>query len=177
MKFNLDKKGYNIAEVDNYLKNMAIEYNRVLEAQRARIDMLKEELTTAESKLLEYKEKTATITRAIYNAVDKAHEIETLAKKKYDMEIERLKVFHDKWVSYYYRILEAYPLDNDLAAAGAFSQKVRRIFANTNLDTIDGGQSVDLINNIVNHRLSAKGEKRLWLIFGKGVHASGVARH
>jgi len=137
MKFKLDKKGYNTLEVENYLRNMAIEYNRVLEAQRTRIDMLKEELAISEAKLLEYKEKTTLITKAIYSAVSKAQEIEDLAKEKYAIEIERLKAFHEKWESYYYSILEAYPLDNDLISAGAFNQKLRKILQDGSVGSID----------------------------------------
>ena len=140
MKFNLDKKGYNAAEVDRYLTHIAAEYNRMLEAQRARIDMLRDELAATEIKLKEHKDKTALITKAIYNAVDKAAEIENLAKEKYIIEIERLKAFHEKWEDYYYRILESYPLDNDLIAAGAFNQKVRKILANTNLHSDTDGE-------------------------------------
>ncbi|MCL2061044.1 MAG: hypothetical protein FWH03_00250 [Firmicutes bacterium] len=127
MKFSIDKKGYKTSEVEAYLKKLADEYNHVVDAQKERIDELKHALNAAESRMASYKEKTGLITKSIFNAVAKAEEIENLAKLKYEQELARLNAFHDKWVSYYNKLLEKYPLDDELAAQAKFNRQMRKI--------------------------------------------------
>ena len=148
MNFSIDKKGYKPQEVDAYLKSLATQYSSVVEAQRVRIDELRDSLTESQAKICAYKEKTGQITTAILNAVDKADEIEKLSKAKYNQEIARLRAFHEKWIAYYNRILQKYPIDEDLMAAGEFSQKVRKILANS--DTATDNQGFKIPNALEN---------------------------
>ncbi|MDE7395964.1 MAG: hypothetical protein K2M95_07600, partial [Clostridiales bacterium] len=62
-------------------------------------------------------------------AVKKAEEIEKLSKIKYTREIARLKAFHEKWTAYYEKLFQAYPLDDRLAALGAFNRKMDKILS------------------------------------------------
>jgi len=146
MKFNTEKKGYSITAVDTYIKKTTEEHQRTIEAQRARIEMLKEQLEKAENALTSYKEKTSLITKAIFNAVSKAEEIEKLATQKYAFEIARLKAFHDKWNSYYHKIIQNYPLDDELIAAAEFNKNVRKILsgqADDNLSSSNAANSFE----------------------------------
>ncbi len=58
MNFSIDKKGYNTAEVDAYLKKLAGDYTRVVDGLRARIDELNQTAGEKERRLATYKEKT-----------------------------------------------------------------------------------------------------------------------
>lgn len=129
MEFKIEKKGYDVAQVDAYISSLKSEYENSLARQRERIEELKRALESAENSIKAYKEKSSLVTKAIYNAVAKAEEIERLSQIKYNQEIEQLKAFHDKWISYYNKILERYPLDEELMAASKFNNRMRNILA------------------------------------------------
>ena len=129
MEFKIEKKGYSVAQVDVYIAGLKSDCEKTLAAQKERIDELKRALETAEKSIKAYKEKSSLVTKAIYNAVAKAEEIERLSQIKYNQEIEQLKAFHDKWISYYNKILERYPLDEELMAASKFNNRMRSILA------------------------------------------------
>ena len=142
MNFKTDKKGYCQKEVDSYLIDLSREYSSVTEAQRIRIDELRRSLSNAESKIADYKNKTGQITKAILGAVEKADEIEKLSRQKYNQEIARLRAFHEKWIAYYYRILEKYPIDDDLQEAGEFGMNVRKILASAGNSSNSGSAKI-----------------------------------
>ena len=127
MNFSLEKKGYSTTEVNAYLKKMSTDFNHVIGAQKNRIDELLTQLKEAEKQIAGHDEKREIITSAIYNAVQKAEEIERLAKVKYEQEIAMLKAFHEKWLTYYNKILKKYPIDEDLKSASEFNQRMSRI--------------------------------------------------
>ncbi len=129
MEFKIEKKGYSVSQVDAYILQLKSEYEKSLARQKERIDELKRALESTENSIKAYKEKSSLVTKAIYNAVAKAEEIERLSQIKYNQEIEQLKAFHDKWVSYYNKILERYPLDEELMAASKFNNRMRNILA------------------------------------------------
>lgn len=132
MSFKIVKKGYDTKEVDVHVRNLTENYEQSLASQRERIDEMRSQLSVYEDTVKNYKEKSGLVTRAIYNAVAKAEEIEKLSKLKYFQEIEQLKAFHEKWMGYYNRILEKYPLDDDLMAADKFNRQMQNILAKTN---------------------------------------------
>lgn len=137
MNFKIEKKGYSAAEVDAYIANLKNEYEEALSKQKERIFELKQSLQNAESAVKAYKEKSGLVTKAIYNAVAKAEEIERLSQIKYDQEIKQLKAFHDKWIGYYNRIMDNYPLDEELLAASKFNSKMKAILDSA--ERADGG--------------------------------------
>ena len=141
MEFKSEKKGYSPAQVDAYIKELKSDYEKTIVEQRARIVELKKDLERAENNIKAYKEKSSLITKAIYNAVAKAEEIERLSQLKYRQEIERLKAFHDKWLSYYNKIIERYPLDEELSAVSKFNSNMRDTL--TNLDQKSDARPVD----------------------------------
>jgi len=131
-KFNISRKGYDTTEVDTFIVNQAEAHAKVSQEQRARIEELRTQLAQVQKTIEGYKKKSDLIAASIAAAVDKADEIEKLSKLKYGQEIARLKAFQEKWTLYYKRILQKYPIDQDLAAAGEFNQRVRRILAQNN---------------------------------------------
>jgi len=134
MKFSTDKKGYNIDEVDSYVAKL----NEVLANQKERVELLKQQVNEYEQKLNAYKEKTGLITKAIYNAVSKAEEIEKIAKIKSEQEMARLKVFHEKWIAYYNKIIKQYPLDEELKIVGEFNKKMSKVLSAKNDNDLYG---------------------------------------
>jgi len=123
MTFNKEKNGYSIVEVDEYLRTMASN-----EADRsARIEELKAEINKLNKQLDAEKQKRDLINKAIYNAVAKADQIEKLSRQKYEQDMAHLKAFHEKWTSYYNRILEKYPINDELIQMAAFNRRMNDI--------------------------------------------------
>ena len=162
MEFKSEKKGYSPAQVDAYIKELKNDYEKTIVEQRARIVELKKELDKAEHNIKAYKEKSGLITKAIYNAVAKSEEIERLSQLKYRQEIERLKAFHDKWLSYYNKIIERYPLDEELSAVSRFNSSMRGIL--TNLDQKSDAQPMDRLEENYERETERLREKRIGYI-------------
>lgn len=127
MDFKTEKKGYNRAQVDEYILNLVKGYEQTAARQSELIEQLKLRLAESEKKNKAYRGRESLISDAITSAVAKADEIDRLARLKYTREMEQLKVFHDKWLSYYERILKKYPLDADLKNAARFNDEMNRI--------------------------------------------------
>lgn len=127
MDFKIVKKGYSKEEVDSYLSKMTAEFESNLLEQKQRIFEQKKQIAIYEKNIKAYREKSSLVTKSIYNAVAKAEEIEKLSRHKYNQEIEQLKTFHDKWLTYYERILQKYPLDDQLISGIKFNQQMSKI--------------------------------------------------
>lgn len=127
MEFSITKKGYSPAQVDEYLAAIKREYENTISRQRDRITEMLAEKEKSDQELAAYREKSNQIGKAIVSAVAKAEEIERLSRIKYNQEIMRLKAFHEKWTKYYNKILDEYPLDERLAAAGEFNRRMDAI--------------------------------------------------
>lgn len=134
MKFTVKRKGYAPEEVDLHIAKLTSEYEDVISKQRARIKEMIEANKKIEAELESYREKSNQISKAIVGAVAKAEEIERLSRIKYNQEISRLKAFHEKWTKYYDKILEEYPLDDRLAAAGEFNRRMDKILTRVGKD-------------------------------------------
>ena len=124
MEFSVTKKGYSPKEVDAYLAAVKREYESTIVKQRERIKQMLAEKEETDKELAAYREKSSQIGKAIVSAVAKAEEIERLSRIKYNQEIARLKAFHEKWTKYYDKILDEFPLDARLAAAGEFNRRM-----------------------------------------------------
>lgn len=141
-EFKTTKNGYDPKEVENYLKKLKFEYEKSLGGQKDRIFELKAEVKALEEKLAELGKRDKLISRALVNAVSKAEEIEQAAKMKYDLELKSLKLFHMKWLSYYNKILEKYPLDDTLMNAARFNEQLEIILAEGGLGEASATQKL-----------------------------------
>jgi len=121
------KKPATAAEFENYIKNLVYSYENKLSDQKDRIFTLVEENKNLYEELEHYKEKDSQISKTLMVAVQKAKEIEDAAKQKYNMEIERLKIFHHKWVSYYAELKNTLPQDENTMSAEEFLIKMDKI--------------------------------------------------
>ena len=118
------KKKYTKADFDNYVAAVRRECEGTLLRQRERIDELKKSLSEAEKKIAKYEGQKELVYKAITAALKKADDIERVSLIRYNQEIAQLKSFHEKWLSYYNRIMEKYPLDDELVLAGRINRKI-----------------------------------------------------
>ena len=127
MDFKKARKGYDKQQVDDYIKRQTAAYEAANAEQRDRIFALKAENAELQAALQRYADKEDEISRALILAAEKASETEEISRKKYDLEIERLKLFHAKWQSYFNEIISLYPIDKNLAVVSDFSAKMGKI--------------------------------------------------
>lgn len=125
------KKIYTKTDFDNYTAAVKNEFSSTIIRQRERIDELKSALDAAESKVAELEKQKDLTYRAITAAVKKADDIERVALIKYNQEIAQLKSFHSKWVGYFNKIIERYPLDEQLVAAGKVNGRIAEVLGST----------------------------------------------
>ena len=122
-----NKKPLPPKEYEEYIKKIVFSYENKLSDQKDRIFTLVEENKKIKQQLEGLLEKDAQISKTLTVAVQKAKEIEDAAKAKYNMEIERLKLFHSKWVSYYENIKYKLPANKETAQVEEFLKKMDEI--------------------------------------------------
>ncbi|MDR1094125.1 MAG: DivIVA domain-containing protein [Clostridiales bacterium] len=127
MNFEIARKGYKREQVDAYIKQLTAEYENGSAEQRDRIFELKARLSQFEKENAALRGREAEVSRALLSAVQKSSEIEDMALKKYDLEIQRLKLFHIKWQAYFDDILARYPLNDELQSIADFTDEMRGI--------------------------------------------------
>lgn len=125
------KKKYTKADFDNYTAAVKKECELTLLKQRERIDELRAELSKAERKISEYESQKDLVYKAITVALKKADDIERVSLIKYNQEIAQLKSFHDKWTGYFNKIIEKYPLSDELVAASRANGKIADVLGKT----------------------------------------------
>lgn len=122
-----NKKPLPPKDYEEYIKKIVLSYENKLSDQKDRIFGLLEENRKITEELNTLKEKDIQISQTLTIAVQKAKEIEDAAKAKYNMEIERLKIFHNKWVSYYDSLKDKLVQNEDRAKAESFINKMDEI--------------------------------------------------
>lgn len=140
-EINLNKKSLNPDEVRQYIDILRRNYEKNLSEQKDRIFELREQIKELESKLEAYRSRSRQITQALLAAVAKAEELEQTAKLKYDMEIKGLKMFHAKWLSYYKKIIEKYPIDDELIKIAKFNKNMSQA-----LELIEGEDLIETVS-------------------------------
>ncbi|MBE5732678.1 MAG: hypothetical protein E7353_06530 [Clostridiales bacterium] len=128
MDFRIVRKGYDTKETDDYILKITKEYEEELAKQKALIISLKDKLIELSDKVKDLESKKEMVASALVRAVEKADETEKLAKQKLDTEIAQLKSFHIRWTSYYQKLIQKYPVDEELQKAQEFAQKINEVF-------------------------------------------------
>ncbi|HEY8444008.1 MAG TPA: hypothetical protein VIL24_04340 [Clostridia bacterium] len=123
-EINLNKKSLSPEEVRQYIELLKRNYEKSLSEQKDRIFEMREQIKELEAKLEAYRSRARQINQALMAAVAKAEELEQAARLKYDMEIKSLKMFHAKWLSYYKKIIEKYPIDDELIKIAKFNKNM-----------------------------------------------------
>ncbi len=97
VKFDIDKKGYDPSQVDNYIKTLTLKYEEKLAEQKDRVFTLRNEVNVLKERLESYHDKDRQISKALIYAVEKADQIENSARKLYELEIKRINILYEKW--------------------------------------------------------------------------------
>lgn len=113
MEFDVEKNGYNIKQVDNYVRKLKDDYEKTMSDQKIRISDLKRELETVKTELNQFKRKNNDISSALVVAVETAKQIESSSKNVYELEIKRLKNLYSKWENLFNDILKENPSMKD----------------------------------------------------------------
>ncbi len=123
MEFDIEKNGYSIRQVDNYVCRLKDEYEKTMSDQKIRISDLKRELETVNAELNKFKQKNNDISSALVVAVETAKQIESSSKNVYELEIKRLKNLYSKWENLFNDILKENPSMKDKYDANELLQK------------------------------------------------------
>lgn len=99
-RFNVVKKGYDITEVDDYINNITYKEKESISDKSLRINELLEQVNRLKGELEEYKLREEKVNNALVQAVEKANDIEKFAKAQAKAELERMKLYRDKWIRY-----------------------------------------------------------------------------
>lgn len=97
MQFKVVRNGYDVDEVEKYLKSQEMNFALQSDKQKDRIRQLVTENEQLRLRLQEYIKKEASISNALVNAVDKAKQIEESSKKIYDIEIQKIRLLFNKY--------------------------------------------------------------------------------
>lgn len=146
-KFNLDKKGYNCKEVDDYINNISVKYEEKLSEQKDRVFALKNELDGANQRLESYVEKDKQISQALMYAVEKADEIESSAKKIYELEIKRIRLLYKRWEELLLEVESKYPQTNN----NAYLNELLVTFKNSIGDMLDQNLKLNKVSASVSN--------------------------
>lgn len=111
--------GYNTKEVDEYVNRTTRSFDEKLKLQSEMIDSLKEQNASLTAELSTYKAKEKTIGDVLVSAQEKAEDIESAAKVRYSLEMQRLKRFQERWLALFNDIKGEYPI----------SEKVENFYA------------------------------------------------
>ena len=95
VKFDIDKKGYDIEQVENYINTLTVKYEEKLAELKDRVFTMRNELNIMKERLSTYKNKDKQISQALVFAVDKAGQIENSARKLYDLEIKGINILYE----------------------------------------------------------------------------------
>ena len=107
-KFDINKKGYDVEQVDNFINKLTLKYEEKLSEQKDRVFSLKNELAVLNERLETYRDKDKQISQALVYAVEKAEQIEGNASKLYDLEVNRLRLLYRQWQD----IIKKIPLED-----------------------------------------------------------------
>lgn len=99
-RFLLEKKGYNKAEVDNYIQKTVSHLENKINDQSERIKQLKEEISYLYQKNDEYRRNEEKVSSALLKVMELKERVEQEQAERNELENERLKLFREKWISY-----------------------------------------------------------------------------
>ena len=108
-KFDFEKKGYSIEQVDNYINTITMKYEQKLAEQKDRVVSLKKENSMLEERIKAFDNKDKQISQALVFAVEKAEQIERSAKKIYELEVKRIRILYQRLLDVIVEIEEYSP--------------------------------------------------------------------
>ncbi len=113
MRFPQSRKGYDIDAVESYIALENAKCDEVQAEQRQRIADLKKECDELRSQIGVLKGREEQIKLAFVNATDNAEKLTRDVRRRYENELERLRLFRTKWTGAYEQLKERYHFDKD----------------------------------------------------------------
>lgn len=120
----LKKRKYKKREVEELINREINGLMQELNLERDKVAELNEENKRLSQSLSDYNGQDAVITSAIKSAEEKAEEIINSAKKIYDLEVQSLKIFCDRFSGYFSYLTEKYPHYSAVKEANEFYCKI-----------------------------------------------------
>ena len=158
-KFSVEKKGYSISEVDDFLLQNELEKNRVLKEKQSRIDELRQENIKLTNELEEFKRQEKNISKTLIYATNKAQEIENTSKLRYELELKNLDEFYAKWQNFFDELMIKYPLMKDFDTKNVLSMLkddinnlLKHEFHVSNLKTKPADSFENLLDKLRKHK-------------------------
>ncbi len=113
LRFNLARKGYQIDEVESFIKEEQDAQNKAIEEQRLRILSLQAQLDEKCRQYDAIKSREEQIGKTLMSATKSAQDMQAEVKKRYLEELERLSLFRAKWLNAYDELKQRYNFDKD----------------------------------------------------------------
>lgn len=111
--FSISKKGYDKSEVEQFIENERLEAEKTHMQQKIRIDELKEECVRLSQEIRQYENDKNQISMSLMQASKNAENMENDVKRRYKSELDRLRLFREKWTRCYDQISEKYKFGAD----------------------------------------------------------------
>ena len=96
-KFDIDKNGYNVSQVDEYIDALTLKYEHKLSEQKDKIFALKNENSMLQSTLDDSRIREDEVSKALVFAVEKSEQVENGSRKIYELEVRRMRLIYAKW--------------------------------------------------------------------------------
>ena len=100
MKFRKVFRGYDPAQVENYLVTQEKKNSEICSAQKQRIDELAQENTALRTVVAKYREDESAVSKALVASNKLALELQNDAEKFSELTLSRAKIFYATWYAY-----------------------------------------------------------------------------
>lgn len=139
----LDKRKYKRKEVQELLDTCKFHNDNLICEYQSRISELQLENKRLLAEVTVYREKDKLISNTLLNAEKQADEITAKTQAVYELEVERLKKFSERWKVYFNYLSEKYPLYGQVKDAEEIYSKLQTLLsAEKGRAVIDGIEKV-----------------------------------
>lgn len=128
MKFDVVKKGYDKAQVQEYIQNLTNENNDIITNLKSEIEELKKQKEELAQVVEGYEKKKEEVFVAFVEAQETSAKLKARAERRFEEEMERLQLFQQKWTSYAKQVTKTLAEDQAEQFEQA-SQKFQEILA------------------------------------------------
>ena len=128
MNFNVVKKGYDKAQVQEYIQNLTNENNDIITNLKSEIEELKKQKEELSQVVEGYEKKKEEVFVAFVEAQETSAKLKARAERRFAEEMERLQLFQQKWTSYAKQVTKTLAEDQAEQFEQA-SQKFQEILA------------------------------------------------
>lgn len=128
MKFELQREGYNPEQVEEYVSRLKRAYEEVVLEQKALLDSVRKENASLTEKVSLQEAEKERLAVAIKNAIKKTDELNELMARRVAKEVRSIRSFKEKWSDYLSKLMEKYPLDEEVERASEIDGLINDMF-------------------------------------------------